>query len=221
MATRFLACRSRHSVASTHRRRAIAAPRYHLAGLSLIELLVVLFIISILLGLLLPAVQSARAKAQTTACQNNVRQVGFALQSYINTSNRFPKPDEWTRCPLKWMEEWPLADEVAGGVAENAVLPRPPLYRCPAQAEVLSTVTNVAVCHYVLVVDRPKHGVKGDRLLWDLHDREKLDEIQQYPPWYVGPEITFAQQRELIATKSGPHPAGAFYNYKGAVYGAE
>jgi len=221
MATCFLAYRSNRSAPTSQRCRAITVSRDHCIGLSLIELLVVLFIISILLGLLLPAVQSARAKAQTTACQNNVRQVGFALQSYINTSNRFPKPDEWTRCPLKWMEEWPLADEVAGGVAENAVLPRPPLYRCPAQAEVLSTVTNVDVCHYVLVVDRPKHGVKGDRLLWDLHDREKLDENQQYPPWYLGPEITFAQQRELLATKLGPHPAGAFYNHKGAVYVAE
>jgi prepilin-type N-terminal cleavage/methylation domain-containing protein len=183
-------------------------------GLSLIELLVVLFIISVMLGLLFPAVQATRAKMRAKVCQNNVRQVGIALQSCIYTLKRFPDRNKWTVDILMWMEEWPLADAVAGGIPENAVFPRPPLYRCPAQDDPHSRVPNVYVCHYVLAVDRPNRR-------WDLHDRERLSEDTPYDPWYVGPEITFAERATLFKTKDGPHTAGEFYTHTGAVHGLD
>ncbi len=61
-------------------------------GVSLIELIVVLFIIGLMMSFLLLALQSARAKAASTACQNNVRQVGFALSRFIEAKKRFPLP---------------------------------------------------------------------------------------------------------------------------------
>ena len=67
------------------------------AGLTVLELMVVMSIIGVLLGLVLPAVQAAREAARRVHCIHNLRQLGIAIHSYSDTFGGLPPG--WQRDP--------------------------------------------------------------------------------------------------------------------------
>jgi len=105
----------------------------HRAGFTLIELLVVILIIAILAALLLPALARAKAAAQRTNCESNLKQIMLALNLYVTDNkgryvtdtdtNRWPSELYYEygrntnvfKCPTDVARGVPATDGTAGG----------------------------------------------------------------------------------------------------------
>jgi type II secretory pathway pseudopilin PulG len=177
-------------------------------GASLIELLVVLFIMGIMMGLLLPAINNARTQAQAKACQNNIRQVSLALYRIREAKKTFPARAQWTFQILPYIEQVHLYEQMKQNREPDPRFPRPPILRCPMQNEPPSRVKSAATCHYTAVLDRLPNGEMERGAL--IQDRPLLDENSESEPWYIAPEISYSQQQFYFAEEPGPHSADRY-----------
>ncbi len=89
---------------------------------TLVELLVVITIIAMLMGLMLPAVMSARSAGRRATCKNNLRNVSLAMLSEAAAKRRFPasgnygsdgvkRHHSWAVTLLAWLERADIAAE--------------------------------------------------------------------------------------------------------------
>jgi prepilin-type processing-associated H-X9-DG protein len=102
--------------------------RRHRSAFTFVELMAVIGVLALLAGLLMVAAQALRTRYLGTSCQNNLAQIGFALQTYRSTGQPLPTPDRLRNTLYTYLEN------------------RPDVFTCPAAAVSSSTSFGTNFC---------------------------------------------------------------------------
>jgi len=125
------------------------------AGFTLIELLVVIAILGLLAALLLPALANVKARALTTSCLNNLRQLQLSYQAYADANRDWLADNSvstteaganaWIKGNVqRWTATYP--QDVTSGVLYTETQ-TPLLYRCPASRAFVRDAAGQPVPH--------------------------------------------------------------------------
>jgi prepilin-type N-terminal cleavage/methylation domain-containing protein/prepilin-type processing-associated H-X9-DG protein len=194
-------------------------------GFTLVELLVVIAILSLLVQLLLPAVQMAREAARRIQCANNLRQIGVAGQSHVAAQGRFPsggwgyawvgdsdrgyghhQPGGWSFNLLPYMELGVVHDIGRGLTAEDKLhalrrMVRTPVatFICPSRR---SAEPYPDQLHDYINAGNPLFGGKTDYAGCMGAEEDPKDQpgpatLEEGDRWAEGDE----EEREWIATR--------------------
>ncbi len=209
-------------------------------GFTLIELLLVVGIISVLISLLLPAVQASRENARRVQCSKNLMQIGLALANYASTHKVFPPGvvnDKgpisnvpagyhfgWAVQILPYLEQTPIYREF--DFSQSVYAPRNDTARghriqsflCPSVP--WNGRTSYAACHHDVEapIAADNHGV------FFLNSRISYDDISDGPAFTIFVGEFAARGSSLgwaVGTMSSLRNTGVPINYDDPITGSK
>lgn len=116
---------------------------------TLIELLVVIAMITVLAGMLFPALHGVRIQAKTMSCLNNLRQMGLGVNIYGNDNNSYG-PQGYPSSTFTWTWVNQLYPYVAGGMKiqnSKGAAVRHKVFLCPASTRPITKMQNTKLCY--------------------------------------------------------------------------
>jgi len=142
-------------------------------GFSLVELLVVVGIISLLIAMLMPTVKTARESANRTQCASNLRQIGYAIQSYANDNRGWIPRDATTGREDR--KPWPLL--LSRYVASQRTLtaddlPGVAIYQCPSHP--MDDIPTAYVINAFAFDTQPDWKPDGPINIVNIHNASEL-----------------------------------------------
>lgn len=174
---------------------------------TLVELLVVIAIVSVLAGMLLPALENAIDSSRSITCSNNLRQLGVGFEMYHDDNGRYPSGwntasglSEWPSNAKRWYALFEVYDlnvsrvtktEVENGTVWNITCPEfvnNPVFNYNSGSIGYSYGMNTHNFGKVFVA-LPSKGVLVSESVYDMVSSEKYA-----TQWNANCEITFIHQ---------------------------
>ena len=122
-------------------------------GVTIVEIIVIIAVISLLIALLLPAIQSARRAALSIQCKNNLYQIGRALHEFESQHGAFPDAS-YAKQLLPHLDQKALFERISADNVMHGILVVAHVPSCPK-------LSGAAVPVYACPEDSLQQGING------------------------------------------------------------